>query len=42
MADDKKLKLKKVIQGCVFTYQTGKKVNTGLTHYVCLSNQNKV
>ena len=42
MADDKKLKLKEVTQGDVFTSQAAKKVNTGLTHYECLSNQHKV
>ena len=42
MADDKKLKLKEVTQGHVFTPQAAKKVNTGLTHHVCLSNQHKV
>ena len=42
MADNKKLKLKEVNQGGVFTHQAAKKVNTGLTHYVCLNNQHKV
>ena len=42
MADDKKLKLKEVTQGDVFTPQATKKVNTGLTHYVCLNNLLKV
>ena len=42
MADDKKFKLKEVTQGEVFTPQAAKRVNTGLTHYVCLNNQHKV
>ena len=42
MADNKKLKLKEVTHGDVFTPHAGKKVNIGLTHYVCLSNQHKV
>ena len=41
MADDKKLKLKEVTQDDVFTPQTAKKANTGLTYYVCLNNQVK-
>ena len=47
MADDKKLKLKEVTQGgCVqspsLMTSLIPKINTGLTHYVCLNNQHKV
>ena len=42
MADNKWLKLKEVAHREVFTPQAAKRVNTGLTHYVCLNNQHKV
>ena len=42
MADDKRLKLKEVTQGKVFTPQAPIRLNTGLTHYACLNNEPKV
>ena len=42
MADDKRLKLKDVTKGEVFTPQAAKRINTGLAHYVCFNNQHRV
>ena len=42
MAGDKRLKLKDVTYGEVFTHQAAKRINTGLTHYVCFNNQHRV